>query len=66
MDEDGKPYITKEQLCEFIKTIMMDAEEFDAWDDKDFDDGYCQIDKDRGGTIDKEEFVLFIKRFADL
>ena len=45
---------------------MRDAEEYDAWDEKDFDDGYNQIDKDRGGTIDEQEFVLFIKRFADL
>ena len=50
--EDGKPFIKKEQLREFIMEIMREAEEFDAWDEKDFDDGYCQIDKDRGGTID--------------
>ena len=66
VDEDGKPYITKENLREFIMSIMTQAGEIDAWDEEDFDQGYFQFDKDRSGQIDREEFDSFVKRFADL
>ena len=66
MDDDNKPFITKENLREFIKTIMEDAREQEAWDDQDFEDGYNQFDKDRSGQIDEQEFKDFVKRFADL
>ena len=46
--------------------IMTAAEEIDAWDDEDFEQGYYQFDKDRSGFIDAEEFDSFVKRFADL
>ena len=45
---------------------MTAAEEIDAWDDEDFEQGYYQFDKDRSGFIDAEEFDSFVKRFADL
>ena len=66
VDDDNKPFITKENLREFIKTIMEDAREQEAWDDQDFEDGYNQFDKDRSGQIDEQEFKDFVKRFADL
>lgn len=66
VDGDNKPFITKENLREFIKTIMEDAREQEAWDDQDFEDGYNQFDKDRSGQIDEQEFKDFVKRFADL
>ena len=66
VDDNGKPVIKKEHLREFIEDIMKDAQEYDAWDEDDFDKGYHQIDKDRNGEIDATEFILFIKRFADL
>ena len=40
LDEDGRPCISKEDLKEFIKKIMTDALEMDAWDDEDFETGY--------------------------
>ena len=58
--------ITKDNLRDFIKEIMAAAEEIDAWDDEDFEQGYYQFDKDRSGFIDAEEFDSFVKRFADL
>ena len=58
--------ITKDNLRDFIKEIMTAAEEIDAWDDEDFEQGYYQFDKDRSGFIDAEEFDSFVKRFADL
>ena len=65
-DDDDKPVIKKEHLREFIMTIMQAAGEDEAWDETDFDDGYNQYDKDRGGTIDMQEFTDFIKKYADL
>ena len=52
VDKDGNPWISKEQLREFIIEIMTESGEFEAWDEKDFDDGYNQFDKDRSGQID--------------
>ena len=41
VDEDSKkPVITKENLKEFILTIMKAANEEDAWDEEDFEAGY--------------------------
>ena len=45
---------------------MTQAEEMEAWADKDFEDGYSQFDQDGSGQVEREEFVAFIKRFADL
>lgn len=49
MDAEGKPYITKDHLREFIYNIMTQAEEQEAWDEEDFEQGYYQFDKDRSG-----------------
>ena len=65
-DAEGNVVITKENLRDFIKEIMTAAEEIDAWDDEDFEQGYYQFDKDRSGFIDADEFDSFVKRFADL
>ena len=65
-DSEGNAVITKDNLRDFIKEIMTAAEEIDAWDDEDFEQGYYQFDKDRSGFIDAEEFDSFVKRFADL
>ena len=65
-DNEGNLVITKENLRDFIKEIMTAAEEIDAWDDEDFEQGYYQFDKDRSGFIDADEFDSFVKRFADL
>jgi Ca2+-binding EF-hand superfamily protein len=45
---------------------MVEAEEDDAWDDKEFDECYQEFDYDGNGTISKQELTLFIKRFAAL
>ena len=37
VDEQDKPYITKENLREFIKSIMTAASEDAAWDEEDFE-----------------------------
>ena len=66
LDDEGKPYIEKEHLREFIKAIMVAAGEEECWDDEDFEQGYYQFDKDRSGKIDRQEFDDFVKRFADL
>ena len=58
--------ITKENLKEFIMSIMAQAGEGEAWDEDQFEQGYYQFDKDRSGKIDRQEFDDFVKRFADL
>ena len=35
-DAEGQPYITKENLREFIMDIMKAADEIEAWDEEDF------------------------------
>jgi len=40
VDSENKPVITKDNLREFIKEIMTQAEEIDAWDEDDFEQGY--------------------------
>ena len=44
VDDEGKPYITKDNLKEFIKDIMTAADEIEAWDEEDFEQGYYQFD----------------------
>ena len=66
VNNEGKPYIKKEDLKEFIKQIMFDSGEGDAWNDADFESGYMQFDKDGSGQIERDEFDAFVKRFADL
>ena len=66
VNSEGKPYIKKEDLKEFIKQIMFDSGEGDAWNDEDFEKGYMQFDKDGSGQIERDEFDAFVKRFADL
>ena len=66
VNDEGKPYISKENLREFIMEIMEQAGENDAWDEDDFEQGYYIFDKDRSGQIDHQEFDDFVKRFADL
>ena len=39
-DDDGKPYISKDNLREFIMQIMTAAGEDEAWDEEDFEQGY--------------------------
>ena len=36
-DDDGKPYISKANLREFIMQIMTAAGEDEAWDEEDFE-----------------------------
>ena len=66
VNDEGKPFIKKEDLKEFIKKIMNDSGEGDAWNDEDFESGYMQFDKDGSGQIERDEFDAFVKRFADL
>ena len=66
VNDEGKPYIKKEDLREFINQIMLDSGEGDAWSDEEFEKGYMQFDKDGSGQIERDEFDAFVKRFADL
>jgi len=66
VNSEGQPCITKENLKEFIKEIMKDCGEGEAWSDEDFEAGYMQFDKDGSGQIERDEFDAFVKRFADL
>ena len=66
VNDEGKPYIKKEHLKEFIHKIMMDSGEGEAWNDDDFEQGYMQFDQDGSGMIERNEFDAFVKRFADL
>ena len=65
-NSEGLEFISKDNLREFIMTIMTAAGEDEAWDEDDFEQGYYQFDKDRSGEIDRHEFNEFVKRFADL
>ena len=66
INSENQPYIKKEHLKEFIKDIMRECGELDAWSDEAFEEGYKQFDKDGSGEIDRSEFDAFVKRFADL
>ena len=39
-DPEGKPCITKDNLRTFIMNIMTQADEMEAWDEEDFEQGY--------------------------
>ena len=45
---------------------MSEANESEAWDEKEFDSCFKEFDYDGSGNIDKKEFTNFIKRFAAL
>ena len=45
VNSEGKPYIKKEDLKEFIKQIMFDSGEGDAWNDEDFKRAICSSTK---------------------
>ena len=66
VDESGTPYITKDQMKEFIIGIMEACKEMDAWDDEKYDECYNQFDIDQSGLVERSEFTAFVKRFADL
>ncbi len=65
-NDKGEPFITKENLQEFIEDIMKSSGEYEAFNQEDFDKGYNEFDSDASGQIEKQEFTGFIKRFADL
>ena len=56
VNNDGEKFILKENLKEFIKAIMIESGEKDAWDDEEFEKGYMQFDKDGSGQIERDEF----------
>ena len=66
VNDEGKPYLEKEQMREFIKDIMTACGETECWSDDDFDTSYGEFDKDGSGQVDEDEFKAFVKRFADL
>lgn len=39
-DDDGNECITKEQCRAFVFQVMTDAEEVDAWDEREFEECY--------------------------
>ena len=57
MDEDGHECITKEQCKVFIKQLMQEADEEEAWSDKEFNECYQEFDYDGNGTISKSELT---------
>ena len=67
-DDDGNPYITRDQLRQFVLEIMEEAGEdvLEAFTEEQFDKGYSEFDQDGSGRIDASEFDGFVKRFADL
>ena len=66
VNSDGKPYLRKEEMREFIKEIMDACGQTEAWTEEEFESGYSEFDKDGSGEVDQEEFSQFVKRFADL
>ncbi len=64
--QDDDPSLTKDQARDFVKDIMEEAGEGDAWNEEEFEKCYRQFDRDGGGTISKDEFKDFIKKFAKL
>lgn len=53
LDEEGNECITKAQCQAFIKEVMREAGEDDAWSDKEFDECYQEFDYDGNGTISR-------------
>ena len=52
-DENGDLLLKKDDILAFIRLIMTDANEIDAWDDKEFEECYREFDYDGNGTISK-------------
>ena len=50
---DEEPSISRDKCCEFIKGIMEQAGEADAWDEEEFESCYREFDKDGGGSVSK-------------
>ena len=65
-NDEGEPYISKEDMREFIKAIMERSGEVESWSDEEFQTCYLEFDRDGSGKIERSEFDAFIKRFADL
>jgi len=63
---NGEDYILKEDLKDFLLTILELSGDAEAWDEHRFEKAYLQIDKDGSGKVLQDEFMIFIKRFADL
>ncbi len=45
---------------------MVEAGEDDAWNEKEFDLCFKEVDYDGSGRVNKQEVLNFIKRFAAL
>ena len=58
--------MNKEQIKEFLKQLMTEAGETEAWDDLEFDNCFKEFDYDGSGNVNKQELTNFIKRFAAL
>ncbi len=63
---DEEEAIPRENAEKLLKELMGEYGEMDAWNDKEFDLCYREFDRDGGGTINKEEFEGFVRRFANL
>lgn len=57
LDDEGNVCITKQQCRDFIKQIMEESGEGEAWDEKEFDECYQEFDYDGNGTISKGELT---------
>ena len=57
VDDEGEECITKEQCQAFIQTVMREAQEEDAWDQREFDECYQEFDYDGNGTISRGELT---------
>lgn len=58
--------LDQEQVKQFIKDVMEEAEEGDAWDEEEFNTCFKEFDYDGSGNVSREELLNFIKRFAAL
>ena len=58
--------LSQEQVKQFIKDVMEEAEEGDAWDEEEFNTCFKEFDYDGSGEVSREELMNFIKRFAAL
>ena len=45
--------MTQDEIKEFIRQLMTDANETEAWDEKEFDSCYKEFDYDGSGKITK-------------
>ena len=53
-------------MREFLKDIFKQQGEAESWDDREFDKCYQEFDQDGDGLVERAEFTVFIKRYADL